>query len=114
GLEPLADEIWSGELDDAAAEARAVDFIDAEHGVASGVDALQGARDILAERVADDADLRALVRDRTRAHGVVRSTVVPGKEQEAAKFRDYHDYSEKVTRIPSHRMLAVRRGEEEA
>jgi uncharacterized protein len=113
GLELLADAIWNGDVDDAGAERRAADFIDADRGVASADEALQGARDILAERVSEDATLRALVRERTRAQGVVRSAVVPGREPDAAKFRDYHDYSEKLTRIPSHRMLAIRRGEEE-
>jgi protein Tex len=113
GLEPLADLIWSGAADDAAADHRAAEFVAAERGVASADDAIQGALDILAERIAEDADTRALVRERTRSRGVIRAHVVPGKEQEAAKFRDYHDYSEQVTRIPSHRMLAVRRGEAE-
>jgi uncharacterized protein len=113
GLEPLADALWSGALDDRGAEARAAEFVDAARGVATADDALQGARDILAERVAEDADLRALVRSRTRERGVVRSAVVPGRETDAAKYRDYHDYAEKLTQIPSHRMLAVRRGEEE-
>jgi uncharacterized protein len=113
GLEPLADAIWSDELDDAGAERRAADFISEERGVATAADALRGASDILAERIAEDADVRALVRERTRAQGLVRATVVAGKEVEAAKYRDYHEYAEKVTRIPSHRMLAVRRGEAE-
>jgi len=113
GLEPLADAIWSSAVDDAGAAASAAAFVAADRGVASVEDALQGARDILAERVAEDADLRALVRERTRAAGVVRSKVVKAKADAAAKYRDYFDYAEPVRRIPSHRMLAVRRGEAE-
>ena len=102
GLEPLADAIWNGELDDAAAERAAPD-------------ALQGARDILAERVAEDAELRGWVRDRTRTDGVVVSRVLSGKEDDdaAARFRDYFEFTQKATDIPSHRMLAIRRGEAE-
>ena len=113
GLEPLADGIWSGELDDAGAEHRAQEFVDPDREVATAADALQGARDILAERVAEDADLRARIRERTREAGIVRSTVVPGKEPAAAKYRDYHDFSQKLTDVPSHRTLAIRRGEAE-
>jgi protein Tex len=115
GLEPLADAIWSGELDDAGAAARARSFVDAERGVATADDALQGARDILSERVAEDAALRGWVRDRTRRQGQVASRVAKGKEgtPEAARFRDYFGFAQKATDIPSHRMLAIRRGEAE-
>ncbi|MBW3552741.1 MAG: RNA-binding transcriptional accessory protein [Gemmatimonadetes bacterium] len=115
GLEPLADGIWSGEMDDAGAAAAARSYVDAEKGVESADDALQGARDILAERVADDADLRGWVRDRTRADGLVSSRVLKGKQEDpaAARFRDYFEFSQKAAEIPSHRMLAIRRGETE-
>ncbi|MGH7507279.1 MAG: Tex-like N-terminal domain-containing protein, partial [Longimicrobiales bacterium] len=113
GLEPLADAIWNGELDDEEAGRRAGTFVDPQREVASADDALKGARDILAERVAEDADLRNLVRERTRERGLARSAVAPGKEQEAGKYRDYHDFSQKLTDIPSHRVLAIRRGEAE-
>ncbi|HUG41692.1 MAG TPA: Tex family protein [Longimicrobiales bacterium] len=115
GLEPLADAIWSGGLDDAGAERAAPAYVDAETGVESADAALQGARDILAERVADDADLRGWVRDRTRAEGVVVSRILKGKGDDpaAARFRDYFEFSQKAGDIPSHRMLAIRRGEAE-
>jgi protein Tex len=115
GLEPLADALWSGDLDDAGAAARARSFVDAERGVATAEDALQGARDILSERVAEDAALRGWVRDRTRREGQVASRVAKGRDgaPEAARFRDYFSFAQKATDIPSHRMLAIRRGEAE-
>jgi uncharacterized protein len=119
GLEPLADAIWAGELDDAGAVAAAADYTDAstgeDHGIETAEDALQGARDILAERIAEDAALRGWVRDRSRAEGVVASRVLKGREdaEEAARFRDYFEFTQQATRIPSHRMLAIRRGEAE-
>ena len=115
GLEPLADALWSGELDDARAREAAASYVSGERGVESADDALAGARDILAERVAEDAELRGWIRDRTRAKGVVASSVMRGKsdDRDAAKFRDYFEHSEPVGSIPSHRMLAIRRGEAE-
>jgi len=113
GLEPLADAIWSGDLDDAAALAAAVQYVDAEKEVADADAALAGARDILAERVAEDAELRGWVRERTHALGVVVSRVRPEHTEQATKFRDYYEFSQRLTEIPSHRMLAIRRGEAE-
>ncbi len=113
GLAPLAERLWSGALDDAAALAEAGTFVSAERDVADAAAALQGARDILAEQVAEDATIRGWVREMTRAQGVVRSTVLPGKASDASKFKDYFDYSEPLGSIPSHRMLAIRRGEAE-
>jgi uncharacterized protein len=104
---------WSGEADDARLDAEAAAFVDAEKGVDDVAAALQGARDILAERVAEDAELRGWVRDLTRDRGLVRSSAMPGRETEVSKFQDYYDFSEKVTTIPSHRVLAIRRGEVE-
>ena len=111
GLEPLADEIWNGSLDDAGAEMAAARCVSDERGVADASAALQGARDILAERVAEDADLRGWVREITHAHGVVVSRVRAEQAEAVTKFSDYYDFSQKLTDIPSHRMLAVRRGE---
>ncbi len=114
GLAPLADALWAGDLDDAAAATAAAGHVDEERGVETVDAALQGARDILAERVAEDAGIRALVRDRTRA-GVVTSRVVPGREEDeaAARFRDYFDFAQEARAIPGHRILAIRRGETE-
>jgi uncharacterized protein len=113
GLEPLADAIWSGELDDAATKVKAAEFVSAEREVPTVDDALAGARDILSERVAEDAELRGWVRELTRRKGSVSSRAVVGKENEVSKFQDYYDYSEPLGTIPSHRVLAIRRGEEE-
>ncbi len=119
GLEPLADGLWDGDLDDAGALTAAADYTDdatgEDHGLETPEDVLQGARDILAERVSEDAGLRGWVRDRSRADGVVVSRVLRDREDtdEAARFRDYFEFSQKATAIPSHRMLAIRRGEAE-
>jgi uncharacterized protein len=112
-LEPLADAMWSGELTDVAALAAAAGYVNAEKEVATTDDALAGARDILSERFAEDAETRSWVRDLTRRKGVVTSKLVLGKDEEAAKFRDYFDFSEPLGPIPSHRVLAIRRGEDE-
>ena len=100
GYEPLADRIWNGEVSD---------------GDVAGepAEALQGARDILAERVAEDADIRAFVRDYTSRHGLVVSSGKKGVDKATSKFADYFEFSQKVSEIPSHRMLAIRRGEAE-
>ena len=113
GLEPLADAIWSGELDDRGALAASAQYVSVEREVPTDADALAGARDILAERVAEDADLRGWVRDVTRQKGRVRARAATGKEGETSKFQDYYDYAEPLAAMPSHRVLAIRRGEEE-
>ena len=114
GLLPLADLLWDGTAGDAEVEQAAAGHVNAEGEVADVAAALQGARDILAERVAEDADVRGQVREMTRAKGAVRSTVLAGKEQnEHSKFRDYFDFKQPLREIPSHRMLAIRRGEAE-
>ena len=118
GLGPLAEALWAGALADDAALAMAQSFVLPEaDGKPSEVPtpeaALQGARDILAEQVAEDAVVRGWVREVTRARGVVRSTVMTGKARDDSKFKDYFDFSESLGTIPSHRMLAIRRGETE-
>ena len=112
GLEPLADAMWDG-ADDGEAAALAATFVDGAKEVPTEADALQGARDILAERAAEDADLRGWVRTLTRAKGAVTSRVMTGREHEVSKFQDYYDFSERLTTVPSHRILAIRRGEAE-
>ena len=112
GLEPLADALLAGQgTTDPMTEAKR--FVDAAKGVESAEDALAGARDILAERVSDDA----LAREKTRAlyasTAVVRSKVMSDKQEAAAKFKDYFDWTEPLNKVPSHRLLAMRRGEEE-
>ncbi len=76
-------------------------------------DALQGARDILAERISEDADARQRIRNLFEREATVRSTVKKGKEADGAKFTDYFDFEEPLKRVPSHRLLAMRRGEAE-
>lgn len=112
GLEPLADLLFDqqGTCDPVAEAAR---FVDAAKGVASVEDALAGARDILAERVSDDAVARERIRALFLAKGVIRSKVMADKQEAGAKFKDYFDWSEPLSQVPSHRLLAMRRGEEE-
>jgi len=110
GLEPLADKIRAQGADgDPAVEAAA--FI--TEGVATAEDALAGARDIVAELIADTAEVRAFVRREYAEQGELVSTVVPGKGDEPTKFEQYYQFSEAVKTIPSHRFLAIRRGEAE-
>ena len=113
GLTPLADWLLENQAADPADEA--AKFIDPEKEVASTADALAGARDILAERVADDATLRGRVRKIYEEEATVSSKIMYGKEEEAdaQKFRDYFEWNESFKSIPSHRMLAIRRGEKE-
>jgi uncharacterized protein len=113
GLGPLAELLWAGETTDAALAARAAAFVDAEKGVASVDNALAGARDVIAERVSEDASARAHVRDQVRVRGVMESKAARGKENEVSKFQDYYDFSGPIRDMPSHRILAVRRGEAE-
>lgn len=111
GLELLADLLLAQGAVDPAAEAAA--FIDAEKGVAAAAEALAGARDILAERISEDPAARAKMRDLYARRGVLRSKVATGKEEEGAKYRDYFDWQEPAAVAPSHRILAIRRGEKE-
>jgi len=120
GLEPLADFIWENrEKATADPVAEAETFVvkseDKEKNVPLAVDALAGARDILAERFSDDADCRAELRDLITSEGMVTSKIMYGKEEEpgAQKFKDYFEWSEPFHSVPSHRMLAMRRGEKE-
>ena len=109
GLGPLADWLMRQEAGDVGERAERY-LCD---GVESAEEALRGARDIIAERVSEDERARDAVRRVfARAAGVV-SRVVKGKEEEGAKYADYFDYSEALRRCPSHRMLAIRRGERE-
>ena len=112
GLEPLADQISAGQATIDPLKAAAA-FVDAAKGVESVDAALAGARDILAERISDDARARAALRQLYVSKAVVRSKIMFEKEVAGAKFKDYFDWSEPLSRIPSHRLLAIRRGEEE-
>jgi uncharacterized protein len=112
GLEPLADLLFNEQATiDPLAVAAA--FVSLEKSVPDVAAALAGARDILAERFSEDATTRSRLRDLYWESAQVRSKVMMGKEAEGAKFKDYFDWTEPVSKIPSHRMLAMRRGEEE-
>ncbi len=112
GLEPLAALLWEqASASDPFAEAAR--FIDPERGVSTAEDALSGARDIMAEWVNEHAESRARLRSLFLDRGVIRSRVVPGKEAEAIQYRDYFAWEGPVKDTPSHRVLAVRRGEKE-
>jgi uncharacterized protein len=113
GLEPLAELLWAGASSDAELLAAAAAYVDPAGEVPTVEDALAGARDVVAERVADDAAARAFVRDRTREQGVLESRAARGKEGETSKFQDYYDFSQPLKQLPGHRILAVRRGEAE-
>ena len=113
GLGPLAEAIWSGALTDTTARDEAAGYVSAEKEVPDVDAALQGARDILAEQVAEDAAVRGWIRDKTRAKGAVKSVRAFGKTDEVSKFSDYFDFREVLGTIPSHRVLAIRRGETE-
>lgn len=111
GLEPLAQFLMENQ--DSACAEKASEFVDAEKEVADVESALAGARDIIAENIADSADARAAVREYFERESNMSSKVMIGKEEEGAKYRDYFNWSEKASDAPSHRILAVRRGESE-
>jgi uncharacterized protein len=113
GLGPLAELLWAGETTDAGLLTAAAAYVDAEKEVATAEDALSGARDIVAERVSEDAAARAFVREQVWMHGVLESRAARGKEGETSKFQDYYDFSVPVKTAKSHQVLAVRRGEAE-
>lgn len=112
GLEPLASMILEQLLTgDPLASAQA--FINPDLKIETVEEALSGARDIVAESIAENASIRQVVRDEFALRGVIVSKVVSGKENVSSKFEQYYAFSEKVSTIPSHRYLAIRRGEKE-
>ena len=112
GLEPLADTLFQ-QQSTVDPQAEAAKYVSTEKAVADMAAALAGARDIIAERVSDDATARAKLRELYWSEGVVKSKVLSDKMEAGAKFKDYFDWSEPVAKIPSHRLLAIRRGEAE-
>jgi len=112
GLEPLAQKIFDQGAFDVMAEA--AKYIDEEKKVKDADEALAGARDIIAEWVNENADVRAKLRELFSEKGEFVSRVVRGKEEDGAKFRDYFNWTEPAKTVPSHRLLAVRRGEKES
>ncbi|MEV0410770.1 Tex family protein [Streptomyces sp. NPDC050448] len=111
GLEPLADGLLADPSVEPAAAAAA--FVDADKGVADPAAALEGARAILTERFGEDADLIGELRERMWGRGRLAAKVRDGKEEAGAKFADYFDFAEPFTALPSHRVLAMLRGEKE-
>jgi len=111
GLEPLADLLLAHPQNDPSVAAAR--FVDAEKQVADVAAALDGARAILVERFAEDADLIGSLREEMWSVGRLTSKVRDGKQDTGAKFSDYFDFTEKLTKVPSHRMLALFRGEKE-
>ncbi|MEV5297431.1 Tex family protein [Amycolatopsis methanolica] len=111
GLEPLADGLLNDPNTDP--QAAAAVFVDPEKGVADAQAALDGARAILVERFGEDADLIGELREKMWSEGYFSSKVRQGKETEGAKFADYFDFAEPFTKMPSHRVLAMLRGEKE-
>jgi protein Tex len=111
GLEPLADLLLAGSVRDPQAAAR--DYLDADKGVPDVASALDGARAILAERFAEDPDLIGVLRERMWSRGRLVSRVREGQQEAGAKFADYFEFAEAFGTLPSHRILAMFRGERE-
>ncbi|WP_421323216.1 Tex family protein [Aeromonas veronii] len=111
GLEPLANLLLSDPMQDP--EQTAATFLNPEQGIADSKAALDGARYILMERFAEQADLLEKLRDYLWQNATLRARVVAGKEQEGAKFKDYFEHDEPLHKAPSHRVLAMLRGRNE-
>ena len=110
GLEPLADLIFAQKRDSLSPSELAKDYIDPEKGVETIDDALQGASDIIAERLSDDAELRKRLREFIKKNGLIRSVAA---SEEDSVYRIYYDFSQAVSRMAGHQVLAVNRGEKE-
>jgi len=113
GLEPLATYLWQQQPSTQPLENFAAGFVNVELGVASAEEALEGARHIVAEWISEDADLRKVLRRLMFDEGMIVSRKVSDAVDEQEKFKMYYEYNEPVKTIPSHRMLAIRRGESE-
>jgi protein Tex len=111
GLDPLAVAIFAQSGIDPLVEAE--QFVDPEKGVETAEDALAGARDIIAEQINEDAEARQAMRNLFMSKATIKSTVASGKDKEGAKYRDYFEWEEPAAGSPSHRVLAMRRGEKE-
>lgn len=111
GLEPLADQLWNHPQTEPESEASK--YLDADKGIADTKAALDGARAIIMERIAEDANLLEKIRNHLNRNAELVSRVVEGKEQEGEKFRDYFNHNEPLSKVPSHRALAMLRGRNE-
>ena len=114
GLQPLADYLWAQQPGGQSVNDYAATFVDAEKEVATVEDALEGARHIVAETISENADFRKALRQLMFDEGIIVSKKALDAVDEQEKFRMYYDYREPVKTIPSHRMLAIRRGETES
>jgi len=114
GLEPLADYVWAQEKTELSMLEFAETFVDEVKGVTSVKEALEGARHIVAERISEDADLRKALRQLLHDEGVIVSRKLLDASDPQEKFKMYYEFREPVKTIPSHRMLAIRRGETES
>src|SRR5882724_1854623 len=114
GLEPLALYLWEQQATSIPLDAFAATFVNAEIGVATPAEALEGAGHIIAEMISEDASIRKGLRTLMFNEGVVVSRKIEDATDEQEKFKMYYDYREPVKTIPSHRMLAIRRGENES
>jgi uncharacterized protein len=112
GLEPLAELLLNLE-NDADPQQLATKFINPEYAIETSDDALQGARQIIMEQLSENATLLERLREKVWQQGILNATVIEGQETAGAKFRDYFEYSEKLSKIPSHRVLALLRGQRE-
>ncbi|AIW12701.1 Tex family protein [Vibrio tubiashii] len=111
GLEPLADKLWNQPQTEP--EAEAANYLDADKGIADTKAALDGARAIVMERVAEDANLLEKIRAYLNRNAELVAKVVDGKEREGEKFKDYFEHNEALSKVPSHRALAMLRGRNE-
>ncbi|MFN1532502.1 Tex family protein [Vibrio jasicida] len=111
GLEPLADQLWNHPQTEPESEASK--YLDADKGVADTKAALDGARAIIMERIAEDANLLEKIRAHLNRNAEMGARVVEGKEQEGEKFKDYFNHNEALSKVPSHRALAMLRGRNE-
>ncbi|HFQ4905565.1 TPA: Tex family protein [Vibrio vulnificus] len=111
GLEPLADTLWNHPQTEPESEASR--YINADKGVEDSKAALDGARAILMERIAEDANLLEKIRQYLNRHAEIVSRMVAGKEHEGEKFKDYFEHNEAISKVPSHRALAMLRGRNE-
>ncbi len=111
GLEPLAQLILEQKETDVFSHA--LQFVNKEKEVESPEDALHGARDIIAEIISEEANVRESLRQLFKTSAIIKSRVIKGKEEAGEKFEDYFEWEEKLSSCPSHRMLAMRRGEKE-
>ncbi|EOX3978822.1 Tex family protein [Vibrio alginolyticus] len=111
GLEPLADQLWNHPQTEPESEASK--YLDADKGIADTKAALDGARAIIMERIAEDANLLEKIRNHLNRNAELVSRVAEGKEQEGEKFKDYFNHNEPLSKVPSHRALAMLRGRNE-